>query len=343
MPSITLRELAALAGCSHATVSLALRKHPRISAETRERILKLARETGYSRDPVVASLMTQLRTTKRNRSFEKIALLSYWDTPDAWRTSPHDTTGFQGACSRAAELGYEIEEFWGKAPGITSQRLSKILHTRGIRGLIVGPLPRPWGHVSLNWTHFAAVAIGNTVVRPGLHRVIHSQSQGMSLALRSLKHQGYERIGFTSLIDQSRRVNQGWLAAYLLHSYEQPAKLRVPPLILKSWNREEYRRWLEKHKPDAIVSNYDVPLHFLSDLGLRVPEDMAFASLDRMHETDPYAGIDQLRGKMFGAAVDLLVSLIESNQFGLSEHPKIVHFEGVWKAGPTVKKKMAVT
>ena len=38
---VTLREVAAAAGVSDATVSLALRDHPRIPAETRERIRQL--------------------------------------------------------------------------------------------------------------------------------------------------------------------------------------------------------------------------------------------------------------------------------------------------------------
>jgi DNA-binding LacI/PurR family transcriptional regulator len=337
MSQLTVRQLAAMAGCSHVTVSLALRNHPRISAATRERILRLAQESGYSRDPLVSSLMNQLRTSKRNRPAEKIAYLTWWDAPDAWRKAPNDTSGYTGACERARELGYEIEEIWAKAPGLSGRRLTKILHTRSIRALIVGSLPRPKGHVSLNWDHFAPVAIGHTVVKPDLHRVSHSHFQGMMVALRSLKHRGYARVGFTSLADQSERVNEGWLAGYLMHQYGLPAGRRVPPLLAAAWDRKKFLQWIEKHRPDAVVSNMADPLEILQKAGYRIPEDIGYASLDRIQMDAPFAGIDQMRRQIGAAAVEMAVAHVESNKYGLPTHPKIINFDGAWMDGPTVR------
>ena len=44
MPVMTMRELAQLAGVSQATISLALRNHPRISAETKARVAALVKK-----------------------------------------------------------------------------------------------------------------------------------------------------------------------------------------------------------------------------------------------------------------------------------------------------------
>ena len=46
------------------TVSLALRRAPRISAATRERVLAAAERLGYRRNPLVAALMADLRGKK---------------------------------------------------------------------------------------------------------------------------------------------------------------------------------------------------------------------------------------------------------------------------------------
>jgi len=54
---MTTRELARLAGVSSATVSLALRDHPRISKATKSRIVCLARNHGYVVDGRLSELM----------------------------------------------------------------------------------------------------------------------------------------------------------------------------------------------------------------------------------------------------------------------------------------------
>jgi LacI family transcriptional regulator len=336
MSSITIRQIALEAGCSRTTVSLALRNHPRIPAKTRRMILDLATQMGYRRDPMMSTLMTRMRTAPQNRAVEKLAYLTWWDSPESQAKPPRDTLGFEGACRRARELGYEMEEYWAKAPGLSTMRLNKILHARGVRGVIVGTLPRPLGHVRLEWSRLASVMIGFSIANHGVHRVGTDHFRGMILAVRNLKHRGYKNIGFSSLTDQSERANQGWLAGYLTYQYRQPQHLRIPPLIVSQWDRTKFSRWMKKYRPDAMVSNIEEPLASLRQLGYQVPEDVGFASLDRMYLTNPYAGIDQLRGQVNVAAVELLVAQLENHQFGLSEHPRTVSVDGVWRDGPTV-------
>src|SRR5688500_3309706 len=63
----TLRMIAQRAGLSGSAVSMALRTHPRISAATRERVQRIARELGYRPDPDVAKLMNHLRLRHKPR------------------------------------------------------------------------------------------------------------------------------------------------------------------------------------------------------------------------------------------------------------------------------------
>jgi LacI family transcriptional regulator len=55
----TIKDVAARAGVSIATVSRALNDRGDVSTETRERVRKVAREVGYSADPAARSLVTQ--------------------------------------------------------------------------------------------------------------------------------------------------------------------------------------------------------------------------------------------------------------------------------------------
>ena len=52
----TLRDIAKDAGCTNATVSLALRESPRISPETRARVREVAAKLGYRPDPMLSAL-----------------------------------------------------------------------------------------------------------------------------------------------------------------------------------------------------------------------------------------------------------------------------------------------
>src|SRR5262245_38967836 len=45
-----------------------------------------------------------------------------------------------GALARAGELGYQLEELWLEDPRLTSETLQRMLHARGIPGLLLSSL-----------------------------------------------------------------------------------------------------------------------------------------------------------------------------------------------------------
>jgi len=79
--------------------------------------------------------------------------------------------------------------------GFTNKRLSQILFTRNIQGVVVAPMPRARGHLSLEWSHLASTVIGYSCTQPNLHRVTKDDFRNTLLALRRLKHRGYRRVG----------------------------------------------------------------------------------------------------------------------------------------------------
>lgn len=332
----TMRELAALAGCSQTAVSLALRNHPRISRETRERILAIATKAGYTRDPLVSTLMTQLRSSRKARAVEKLAMITWWDRP-----GPQNARGealHAGINARARHLGYEIEEFWAREPRMTIGRLGRILHARSIRGIILGGMLHARGRVSLDWNHFAAAAIGHTILKPGLHHAGHGFFHGMVLTLRMLKRLGHTRIGYVNVIEQDDMTNNAWLSAYMGYQYRARPRDIIPPLLTPDWDKALLREWIDRHKIQVVVSNMPEVLAMLRELGLRVPADIGFASLDCLPSIDTCSGVDVLRGEVGAKTVDLVVEQLQNNELGLPEHPKTVSIESVWCEGVTLKK-----
>ncbi len=346
MSSPTIRELAKIAGVSRTTVSLALRNHPRISAAVRDKIIGLAQESGYQRDPVVSALMNQLRTVRKARGVEKIAYLTFWNTPDEWKKNLNESDYFSGACDRASQFGYDVETFWAKQPGLSGARLSKILYARGIRGVLMAPLPRGVGHVTLNWPLFACATLGLTVLKPELHRATHNYIDGMQLALHSLKKRGYRRIAFANMAIYEKRTNHGWISGFLTWQYHTPSNFNIPPYLVPGiardtpWDKDLFARWLEKWKPDAIVSNTEQPLYLARELGYRIPDELAYASLHRLYADAPWAGVDRQPKQIGAAGMDLVISQLQNNEFGLPAYPKTVSIKSLWREGPTVCNKL---
>lgn len=333
-----MRELAAQAGCSLTTVSLALRGHPRISKETREKILQLAQASGYTRDPLVATLMNQLRASRKNRATEKLALLTWWDRPGA-KLNERGRELCEGIRLRAQELGYEIEEFWAREPRMTAGRLSQILHTRAIRGIILMSMLHARGRASFRWELFAPATVSHTIVQPRVHRAATSHFQVMVHALRNLKRLGYTRVGYVNLFEQEDMNNDAWLGGYLAHHFRGQQAIPIPPLLLPRWDKARVAAWLEEHRPQAVVANMPEVPALLQELGYRVPADIGFASLDVLPGVEPWAGIDVCRREVGARAVDLVVEQLQNNELGLSQRPKTVMVEGVWHDGPTLKAR----
>lgn len=340
MPDVTVRQLAVLCGVSRTTISLALRNHPRIPEPTRRKIQAMAAAKGYRQDPVVSSLMNKLRTSRVRRTAEKIAFLTTWQPFEGWESEQINTGLYlRGMRRRAFQLGYEVEHIWSGEPGMTSKRLSRILYTRAIKGVIIAPLFEASGRFRLEWEHFAAATTGFSLVDPDLHRTAHGHYMGMQLALRELGRLGYRRIGYATKSDQDERVNQNWLGALLAHQHSHPTEDRVPPLLVERMEGDALKKWIQKHRPDAVISNWPTVPGLMRDAGFDVPGDIGFASLDLFPGRQAFAAVDQIPEKVGAAAAGMVVKQIQNNEFGLPKHPVTMQLNGVWRDGPTVKKQ----
>ena len=64
---MNLRHLAKMVGVSASAVSLALRDSPRISAATKAKVMRAAKESGYAPDAKIVDLMRHLRASEARR------------------------------------------------------------------------------------------------------------------------------------------------------------------------------------------------------------------------------------------------------------------------------------
>lgn len=333
MGNPTYRQIADLAKVSLSTVSLALRNHPSIPEPTRRRIRRVALRNGYQENPVVATLMSNLRAS-RTRQTEKIAFLTFWGEREQWLNHENTRRQYDGACRRARQLGYEIEHFWAKEPGMSNSELSEMLRSAGVRGIVASPLMVGRGHLSLEWENFAIVLVGYSILRPAMHRVTHAHYGGIQTALRQLRHCDYDRIGFAIQKTQNERVDNLWLAGYLAFAFTLPLSCRVAPLIMASLEKDELQTWIRKEKPDAVVTNQCSLLSLIQEIGLNI----GFANLDLQAGERAMAGIDQRADQLGALAVDIVVRQLQGNEFGIPGQAVIHQVEGSWRDGSTVRE-----
>ena len=314
MPArLTLRDIARQVGCHYSTVSLALRNHPSISAETRARVQKLAHELDYRPDAMLAAL-NAYRVQKRARPDRPVlAWLTNHAARNGWRLSACNADYYKGAIARAEERGYRVEHFWLGESGMSGRRMSDVLRARAIQGLLLPPQEKI-GAVALDWADFAAVTFGYTLVQPRLHLVSNHEYRTMGTLFGELAHRDYRRVGLVDLREHDERVDHNWLAAYLLEQHRLGVAKSPPPLILERWDDDQFLNWVERHSPDAIVTKLPAVLDCLRRARYAVPEEIgvAFHSLD--DASAKLSGMRKNASQIGIMAVDLLVDMLGFEQ-----------------------------
>ncbi len=339
----SLANIAKVAGVSTASVSYALQNQPGLSQATRDRILRIAKDMGYAPDARIVSWMAKVRDAK-SKDLLPIAWLNTAWQKDAWQRFLFHTPYMEGARARALELGYRIEDIWCHEPGLTMQRLAKILYQRGIEGVIV---THPARHLRLNWDHLACITIGASLLAPRLHRVTADLNFNLQLALKSLRRLGYLRIGICLTQDLDTASHYTISAAANDLYFNTPPPERVPPLFhapfvfaqVKDYDQKseaEMVAWLKRYKPEVIVGHDSRHKAWAEAAGFRVPQDVGIVHLALDDDVLDWAGIHSRRRETGATAVEQLVAQMRNHQFGVPKTPLNILIRGSWRTGITL-------
>lgn len=331
----TIRDIAQALGCSHMTVSRALRGAPGVSKEKATKIRQLANEMGYAPNPLVSALM-QTRKHKRPTSrATNLAFIHYGNTRRLAASNESSRGLLAGAEARAAALGYALEVVWGAEPGMGAARLSQSLKARGVSGVVFAPLPPGVTRVDFDWDQFSMASMGFTMREPAIHRVGTYQYHSIPIAYRELIRLGYRRIGICITSEGSRRVDWAWDASLAKLRHEADGgSVHLMPEQLRDYGK--LATFLEKKRIDAVI-NADHPFlrSYLSELSVRVPDDLGYVSF---FEADTATVCRDWRG--IGAeAINLVDSQLMHNERGIPGKPKTVLIEGEWLPHRTVRRR----
>ncbi|HLP02842.1 MAG TPA: LacI family DNA-binding transcriptional regulator, partial [Opitutaceae bacterium] len=348
----SMDDVAALAGVHPTTVSMALRSHPSIPAATRERILESARKIGYVRDPLLDAFNHHRLKKLAVKQTPSIAFVIDAGSSAYFFGSGYHPLVYEGVRAVAEAQHLLLEVFALGTKEMTPARLNTILSSRGINGVLLSTFTPSTTSIELDWDQYSAVKIESHHLLSQLDVVSNDQCQAARLCLRSLRSRGYRRIGLATATDDESRLESTFSSGVLVEQASLPARERVPPLLFERGEighvAAQVEAWMRQHKVDALMTNWheliemsgwDGEITRLTSTGIRVPQDVAFASLD-VPAGCPYVGGIVQNHRLVGMrAMEQLALMVRTFRRGAPENPSSTRVPGYWRDGATVPGK----
>jgi len=331
---VTQREIAAKFGCTQATVSLALNGDPSIPAHVRAQIRELSEKIGYRPDPGLSMLARNRFVARTPKLRATIAYVVHATDPSYALQHFY----FESARQRAAERGYNVFKFDLSAYP-SGEAAGNVLYQRGVAGVII---PKQSSVMETyfrgaSWERFSLVCCSAGGVRVPFHIVTTDVFEGTRLVWREVIRRGYQRIG--AALFRHRPVAEDDHARYGASLVEQhasiPVRCRIPFLLSHPTDRKAFLQWVDRQRPNAIISFVNEPYDWLISAGYRVPEDMAFACCN-VHAGEPHSGLLVQDDALGRTAVDFLIALLSGNQRGTPKIQQTVQLEPEWTEGQTL-------
>lgn len=336
---VTQKDIARELGVTTATVSMALREHPRISGKTIARVKEAAQRMGYRENPLLSQLMTTLQQQKKSTYTESIALLTAYANPEV-QEPPYLRALFGGLRERADSLGYVVEEFSLSKPNMSREKTAKILLTRGVRGVVVAPFHGKVRSIAFDFEQFSAVAVGFRLQKLAIDCAVPDHFFNLHEITRRLVRGQFKRIGLVGEKEFYINNEYRWLGGYLVAL--NMAKGILSPLVLRpaELSREIFLEWMDREKPDAVISSIPAVLDWLLESGRKIPVDLAYAAtvcgIDGIYRQS-VSGMNNRPDAIGRAAMDLLALRLNRHARGVPEVANAMLVKGVWTEGGTVR------
>lgn len=254
-PIVALRDIAAAAGVSVSTVSLALGGRSGVSEKTRAKVRKVSETMGYKPHPYVSSLMRQVGRRRRARAKVNLAWLHHgnYSIEEEFKKKWGNYPLYTAALKRARELGYEgLEPYWSAEPGISLEQLARVLKSRGIRGALMtsgtDKIPK-----LKEFSDLALVKLSAPSVDSSTHHVYPDTYQSVLLACARLWQSGYRRIGLLYGMTLSMLHTGNVEAAWFNFQHVLPEELRIPPFLRDVHTACLFDRFILQREPTDFI------------------------------------------------------------------------------------------
>ncbi|MBI4027110.1 MAG: LacI family DNA-binding transcriptional regulator [Verrucomicrobia bacterium] len=345
---LRMQDVARAAGVSRATVCYALRNDQQLPVATRRRIQRIARKLGYRTNPLVSALMANLRASKKRDHPLTIAYVTdCFSNVAQLRTHAYHRGIFEGAFGRAEQAGFRVEPFFISDGGLTPRRLSEVLYTRHIGGLLLAPMSGRLRTLAFRWDWFSCASIGIPMPdraqaggeRLRLHVAEAHHYNAMQMARHEMHGLGYRRVGLVMQEMWDLRLDDAWTASYTAYEKRIYARPPIPCLRPEMITEQAFHAWFKRYRPDAIITHDGRIIAWLETRGMRVPCDVGICHMGIPPGDEFYSGLYQNPELIAAAAVDLIIEQMYHNETGLPAQPRVLLIGSTWMMRKTLRQK----
>lgn len=325
--NVTIYDVAKMANCSTATVSLALKGDPRVNYKTRERVLQCAKELKYQPNYLASGLANQrtnsigvIVSNLNNPVFSEIisGIDNYISGQNYYLTI--GVTYFQS----------EREKYF----------LDMFSHNR-TDGIIL--LPTDWEAVKADTIDLRkrGYPVCISGIHPGTEELSYVSSNMVDGAFMSVEHLirlGHRHIAFLSgaSSENTKERLEGYKKALSIYGIDFNEDYLITSENDLSSIRATLKQFVQKHPlVTAIFCMYDYTalavIKAMADLHLRVPEDISIVGYDNISIAEYYSvgltTIDPGNKQIGELSGRILVNMIEKESFtdqGMLLTPKLI-------------------
>jgi DNA-binding LacI/PurR family transcriptional regulator len=242
---------------------------------------------------------------------------------------------YAGAAERAAKYGYHLERFWLNEPGMSQEKASKVLVSRGVRGLLLSPSENTHARFNMDWDSFSVVKFGYSIIEPQAHLVTSAHYSAVATIIKKFAAKGFNRIGYVSAPIFEERVDNNFMAAFLTARYHLPESQAIPILFHENLSKPVFMDWFKKYRPQAIVTWNDGVPGWLREAGCRLPDDVSVAipnlpATATSEDNRGLCGVVDASLAIGSTAVDLLSTMLLHGERGIPANPLKMLIEGTW-------------
>jgi len=301
---------------------------------------------GYAPNPVFSALTHYHLHGPVRANPPRIAYLANRPIDEAEELSRLRSQFLEGARTQAGLLGYDLDLLViGGAP-YESLRLGRHLRDARISGIVIGAFDPRYARVTLDWDDYCVVKINSFHMEPAAPVFASDHRQEVRLAFQRLRALGYRRIGLAVGRADEDATEKLHTAGYLLEQWTRPATERLPSLLFPydcsaAEAGDRLRLWTREHRVDAVLYNRTGADEIIRAAGLRVPGDVACASLSLLDEDDHLAGICPNPRLVGAKAVSLLTTLLKSGERGMPQFASRTYVKSHWQDGASAPARAA--
>lgn len=335
MNRVSMKQVAEAAGVSKNTVSLALRSSPLVKIATREKIIEAARCLGYSLNPAMSKLMSEISLHPGKRHYLRLAFLNHFRHALDNETHPPLRAFFQGAHDQAIAMGYHFQEFQRPSTEQERQARDRQIWAMGFDGAVIFPFEEGHGSVDFSTLQIPKVAIGFTWNGTGVPRVACDYFGNVLRLYRIAWEKGYRRIGLLMTPDMNKRTSLRVSGGFLAAQREAACSIELPIIMH------------DRQSPGALLAEaaglscdcllVGATFHPYLPQELLRSKSIALASYSLSPEQSKLgmAGMDECCEKVGRTALHILASTIQQSQLdGLAELS--VRVPGEFREGPSL-------